>query len=103
MVSLFAFVMTAYGLNPYLIATFSSGLACENAKSQILAAAREQALPGTTTYALAPRSLKCIATPGLVAGGARLPESVTAPSTKPKPAAPSGKAGTRSAGPSRKD
>ena len=64
MVSRFAFVMTAYGLNPYLIASFSSGLACENAKSQILAAAREQALPGTTTYALAPRSLKCHARAG---------------------------------------
>ena len=84
MVSLFAFVMTAYGLNPYLIATFSSGLACENAKSQILAAAREQALPGTTTYALAPRSLKGIATPGLVAGGSRPPEAVATPSPRPK-------------------
>lgn len=75
MVSLFAFVMTAYGLNPYLIASFNSGLACENARAQILAAAQEQAVPGTTTYALAPRTLKCIATPGLVAGGSRPPES----------------------------
>lgn len=83
MVSLFAFVMTAYGLNPYLIATFNSGLACENAKLQILAAAREQAVPGTTTYALVPRSLKCISTPGLVAGGAKPPEVTPA---RPKPA-----------------
>lgn len=86
MVSLFAFAMTAYGLNPYLIASFSSGLACENARAQILAAAQEQAVPGTTTYALAPRSLKCIATPGLVAGGSRPPEpAVSTSAGKGKP------------------
>lgn len=88
MVSLFAFVMTAYGLNPYLIATFSSGLACENTKSQIIAAALEQSVAGTSTYSLAPRNLKCIATPGLVAGGSRPPELVA---PKPKAAAGPGK------------
>ncbi|TMH09942.1 MAG: hypothetical protein E6H58_11855 [Betaproteobacteria bacterium] len=74
MVSLFAFVMTAYGLNPYLIASFNSGFACENAKTQILTAALEQTTAGSSTYSMTPRSLKCIATPGLVAGGTRPPD-----------------------------
>ena len=90
MVSLFAFVMTAYGMNPYLIASFNSGFACENAKTQILTAALEQNVAGSSAYSLAPRNLKCIATPGLVAGGARPPEAGTpakagAPASK-KPA-----------------
>jgi len=80
-VSLFAFVVTAYGMNPYLVASFNSGLACETAKSAIIAAALEQSVAGTSTYALAPKTMKCIATPGLVAGGSRAPE----PSTPPKP------------------
>jgi hypothetical protein len=78
-VSLFAFVMTAYGMNPYLIASFNSGFACENAKTQILAAALEQNVSGSSAYSLAPRNLKCIATPGLVAGGARPSEAGAAP------------------------
>ena len=44
MVSLFAFVVSAYGMNPYLIATFSSGLACESAKSEIISVALKQNL-----------------------------------------------------------
>ena len=95
MVSLFAFVMTAYGMNPYLIATFNSGFACENAKSQILKAALEQTTTGTSsTYSLAPRNLKCISTPGLVAGGSHPPESAPSKSLAPaakKPAAPAKK------------
>jgi len=75
-VSLFAFVMTAYGINPYLIASFNSGFACENAKTQILTAALEQTAGGSSTYSMTPRSLKCISTPGLVAGGARVPDAV---------------------------
>jgi len=82
-VSLFAFVVTAYGMNPYLVASFSSGLACETAKSAIISAALEQSVAGTSTYAMAPKTMKCINTPGLVAGGARPPE----PSTPPKAAA----------------
>ena len=77
MVSLFAFVVTAYGMNPYLIASFNSGLACETAKSAVIAAALEQSVAGTSTYALAPKNMKCIATPGLVAGGTRPPEAST--------------------------
>jgi hypothetical protein len=73
-VSLFAFVVSAYGMNPYLIATFSSGLACESAKSEIISVALKQNLAGTSTYALAPKNLSCIATPGLVSAGARPPE-----------------------------
>ncbi len=84
MVSLFAFVVTAYGMNPYLVASFNSGLACEAAKSAIISAALEQSVAGTSTYAMAPKTLKCIATPGLLAGGERPPE----PSTPPKRAAP---------------
>jgi hypothetical protein len=83
-VSLFAFVVTAYGMNPYLVASFNSGLACEAAKSAIISAALEQSVAGTSTYAMAPKTLKCIATPGLLAGGERPPE----PSTPPKRAAP---------------
>ena len=87
MVSLFAFVMTAYGMNPYLIASFNSGFACENAKSQILAAALEQNVAGSSAYSFAPRGLKCIATPGLVGGGARpaeaAPKSLAPASKKP--------------------
>jgi hypothetical protein len=78
-VSLFAFVVTAYGMNPYLIATFNSGLACETAKAAVISAALEQSVAGTSTYALAPKNMKCIATPGLVAGGSRPPEPSTAP------------------------
>jgi hypothetical protein len=76
-VSLFAFVVTAYGMNPYLVATFNSGLACETAKSAVISAALEQNMAGTSTYALAPKNLKCISTPGLVAGGSRPPEAST--------------------------
>ena len=75
MVSLFAFVVTAYGMNPYLVASFNSSLACETAKSAILSAALEQSVAGTSTYALAPKTMKCIATPGLLAGGNRPPEA----------------------------
>lgn len=75
MVSLIAFVVTAYGMNPYVVASFSSSLACETAKSAIVSAALEQSVAGTSTYAMAPKTLKCIATPGLVAGGNRPPEA----------------------------
>jgi hypothetical protein len=78
-VSLFAFVVTAYGMNPYLVASFNSGLACETAKSAIIAAALEQSVAGTSTYALAPKTMKCIATPGLLAGGTRPPEASPPP------------------------
>ena len=84
-VSLIAFMVTAYGMNPYLVATFNSGLACESAKAAILTAALEQTVAGTSTYALAPRSLKCIGTAGLVAGGNRPPEA-SPPSHAPAPA-----------------
>jgi hypothetical protein len=84
-VSLFAFVVTAYGMNPYLVATFNSSLACESAKAALLSAALEQQVAGTTTYAMAPRTLKCIATPGIVAGGTRPPEPATPPAPPRKP------------------
>lgn len=87
MVSLFAFVVTAYGMNPYLVATFNSGLACETAKSAIVGAALEQSMAGTSTYALAPKTLKCIATPGIVAGGSRPPEA-SPPRGRPAPKRP---------------
>jgi len=74
-VSLIAFVVTAYGMNPYVVASFNSTLACEAAKSAIVSAALEQSVAGTSTYAMAPKTLKCIATPGLVAGGGRPPEA----------------------------
>ncbi|MBX3619238.1 MAG: hypothetical protein KF891_04505 [Rhizobacter sp.] len=83
MVSLFAFMVTAYGMNPYLVATFSSGLACETAKSALVSAALEQQMAGTSTYALAPKTLKCIATPGIVAGGPSRPPEASPP---PRPA-----------------
>ncbi|HEX3141407.1 MAG TPA: hypothetical protein VHQ87_15200 [Rhizobacter sp.] len=79
MVSLFAFVVTAYGMNPYLVASFNSSLACETAKSAIIAAALEQSVAGTSTYAMAPKTMKCIATPGLLAGGNHPPEASPPP------------------------
>ena len=88
MVSLFAFIVTAYGMNPYLVATFNSGLACEAAKSAIISAALEQSMAGTSTYALAPKNLKCIATPGLLAGGARPPEASVPAKPVPAPKRP---------------
>jgi hypothetical protein len=79
-------MITAYGMNPYLVATFNSNLACETARSAILAAALEQSRAGTSTYAMAPKSLKCINTPGIVGGtGSRPPEAsppVRRPATK---------------------
>jgi hypothetical protein len=84
-VSLFAFVVTAYGMNPYLVASFNSGLACEAAKSALISAALEQSVAGTSTYAMAPKTLKCIGTPGLVAGGARPPEPSLPPPKRPAP------------------
>ncbi|MGY4830133.1 hypothetical protein ACVNIS_16305 [Sphaerotilaceae bacterium SBD11-9] len=83
MVSLFAFVVTAYGMNPYLVASFNSSLACETAKSALISAALEQSVAGTSTYAMAPKTLKCIATPGLVAGGNRPPEASPPPAKRP--------------------
>lgn len=83
MISLFAFVVTAYGMNPYLIASFNSGLACEATKSALLTAALEQSLAGSTTYSLVPKNLRCIATPGLVAGGSRPPDTGSAPKAGP--------------------
>ena len=41
-------VVTAYGMNPYLVASFNSGLACEAAKSALIAAALEQSVAGTS-------------------------------------------------------
>jgi hypothetical protein len=82
-VSLIAFVMTGYGMNPYLIATFNSGLACEYAKSQIVAAALEQTHAGTSTYSMTPRTLKCISTPGIVAPGAQPPDASPPPKSAP--------------------
>ena len=82
-VSLIAFAMTAYGLNPYVVASFNSGLACENAKSAIIAAALEQTVSGSSTYSLAPRHMKCVNTPGLVAGGG-MPLESTPPSAGPR-------------------
>lgn len=83
MVSLFAFMVTAYGMNPYLVATFSSGLACETAKSALISAALEQKMAGTSTYALAPKTLKCIATPGITGGSSRPPEASPPPRSAP--------------------
>ncbi|HEV7913905.1 MAG TPA: hypothetical protein VGP22_09065 [Albitalea sp.] len=91
MVSLIAFIMTGYGLNPYLVATFNSGLACEYAKSQIMAAALEQTNAGMSSYSMAPRSLKCISTPGLVSGGGRPPETAVVPKIVGAPAPPAKK------------
>jgi hypothetical protein len=78
-VSLFAFVMTAYGLNPYLIASFNSGFACENARTQIVAMTLDPSVTGAGTHSVAARNLKCISTPGLVAGGSRPPEPIAPP------------------------
>ncbi len=83
MVSLFAFMVTAYGMNPYLVATFNSGLACETARAAILSAAVEQNVAGTSTYAMAPRTLKCIATPGIVPGPASRPPEASPPARRP--------------------
>jgi len=85
LVSLIAFMVTAYGMNPYVVATFNSGLACETARSAILSAALEQNVAGTSTYAMAPRTLKCINTPGVVAGGTRPPEASPPPARRPPP------------------
>jgi hypothetical protein len=87
LVSLIAFMVTAYGMNPYVVATFNSGLACETARSAILSAALEQNVAGTSTYAMAPRTLKCINTPGVVAGGTRPPEASPPPARRPAPPA----------------
>ncbi|HEX6706593.1 MAG TPA: hypothetical protein VF169_17675 [Albitalea sp.] len=88
MVSLIAFVMTGYGMNPYLVATFNSGLACEYAKSQIVAAALEQTNLGTSTYSMTPRTMKCMNLPGLVAGGHLPPDASPPPKVAPAAAAP---------------
>ncbi len=85
MVSLLAFVLTANGLSPYFVASFSSGLACENAKIAIIEAAANQSRGGGSTYSLTPKSLQCIATPGLVSAGARPPEPAPRTATRPKP------------------
>ena len=85
MVSLFAFMVTAYGMNPYLVATFNSGLACETAKSALISAALEQSVAGTSTYAMAPKTLKCIATPGVVPGAAGRPPEASPPARRPPP------------------
>jgi hypothetical protein len=85
-VSLIAFIMTGYGLNPYLVGTFNSGLACEYAKSQIMAAALEQSTAGMSSYSMPPRSLKCISTPGLVSPGGRPPEPSVAAKAAQAPA-----------------
>jgi hypothetical protein len=87
MVSLVAFLITAYGMNPYVVATFSSTLACEGAKAAILSAALKETNRETTTYAIAPRKMTCIATPGIVAGGSsRPPDTGTPLRAPPKPA-----------------
>lgn len=84
MVSLFAFMVTAYGLNPYLVATFNSNLACETARSALLSASLEQNVAGTSTYAMAPRSLKCINTPGILPGtSTSRPPEASPPPRKP--------------------
>lgn len=82
MVSLFAFMVTAYGMNPYLVATFNSNLACETARSALLSTALEQNVAGTSTYAMAPRSLRCINTPGIVPGSSGRPPEAS-PARRP--------------------
>jgi hypothetical protein len=82
-VSLFAFMVTAYGMNPYLVGTFNSNLACETARSALLSAALEQNVAGTSTYAMAPRSLKCINTPGIVPGAGSRPPEASPPPRRP--------------------
>jgi hypothetical protein len=83
MVSLVAFLITAYGMNPYVVATFNSNLACENAKAAILSAALKESNGQTTTYAIAPRKLTCIATPGLIAPGSTRPPDTGTPLRAP--------------------
>ncbi len=92
MVSLFAFVMTAYGMNPYLIASFNSSFACENAKTQIIAVTLDPSVTGQGTQSVAARNLKCISTPGLVAAGSRPPEPAAPPKASPPAAQPAKKA-----------
>jgi hypothetical protein len=98
-VSLFAFVMTAYGMNPYLIASFNSGFACENARTQIIAVTLDPSVTGAGTHSVAARNLKCLSTPGLVAGGIRPPEPIAPP--KPSTVVPA-KAGAAPPPPSKK-
>jgi hypothetical protein len=83
MVSLVAFLITAYGMNPYVVATFNSTFACENAKAAILSAALKEPNGQTTTYAMTPRKMTCIATPGLVAGGTSRPPDTGTPVRAP--------------------
>lgn len=83
MVSLFAFMVTAYGMNPYLVATFNSNLACETARSALLSTALEQNVAGTSTFAMAPRSLRCINTPGIVPGSSGRPPEASPPARRP--------------------
>jgi hypothetical protein len=87
-VSLIAFVMTGYGMNPYVVATFNSGLACEYAKSQIVSAALEQTNLGTSTYSMTPRTMKCMALPGLVGSGSLPPDASPPPKAGAAAAAP---------------
>jgi hypothetical protein len=85
-VSLFAFMVTAYGMNPYLVATFNSNLACETARSALLSAALEQNVAGTSTYAMSPKSLKCIGTPGITGttGSSHRPPEASPPPRRPQ-------------------
>ena len=92
MVSLFAFVMTSYGLNPYMIASFNSGFACENARTQIIAVTLDPSVTGQGTHSVAARNLKCISTPGLLAAGSRPPEPIAPPKASPATAQPGKKA-----------
>ena len=93
MVSLFAFIVTVQGMNPYLIASFNSGFACENTRTQLIAAALEQRTAASTMsqsyYALEPRHLKCISTPGLIAPGTRPP--LAEPPPRPRSSATAAK------------
>lgn len=91
MVSLVAFLITAYGMNPYVVATFNSTLACESAKAAILSAALKETNGQTTTYAIAPRKLTCIPTPGLVAGGSSRPPDTGTPLRAPAKSAAAAK------------
>lgn len=86
MVSLVAFLVTAYGMNPYVVASFNSKFACENARAAILDVALKQSVNTTTTYAMNPRTMTCIDTPGLVLSGTRPPEATTARPLPIKPA-----------------
>lgn len=91
MVSLVAFLITAYGMNPYVVATFNSTFACENAKAAILSAALKEPNGQTTTYAMTPRRMTCIATPGLVAGGSSRPPDTGTPVRAPAKSATAAK------------